>query len=103
MHVDKAKGAKKPSSSDAEKATLQYTAHLAAIGNSKGIRLNKSILKMCGITDEVSIEASKSQIVIRPISSPREGWADMFREANEKAELLMSDFPNQFDDEEWSW
>ena len=44
------------------------------IGNSKGIRLSKTLLEKYNIQDTVEIILEKGQIVIKPLSRPRKGW-----------------------------
>ena len=73
------------------------------IGNSKGIRLSKTLLDKYNIKESVDLIFEKGQIVIKPISRPRKGWEKAFREMNENGDdkLLMDDV---FDDEsleEW--
>ena len=37
------------------------------IGNSKGIRLNKSIFELYNITDKVEVILEKGKIILKPI------------------------------------
>lgn len=53
------------------------------IGNSKGIRLPATILKQCGIGSKVEIVVRDNEIILKPVKSPREGWADSFRQMHE--------------------
>ena len=48
------------------------------IGNSKGLRLSKTILKQYGIVDAVELVFEKDQIVLKPISAPRANWETAF-------------------------
>ena len=48
------------------------------IGNSKGIRLPLAILKQCGIDSKVELEIKDNQIIIKPVKTPRRGWAEAF-------------------------
>jgi len=73
------------------------------IGNSKGIRLSKTLLEKYDIRDTVELILEKGYIILRPKSSPRKGWDKAFRRMHNKGDdkPLMSDF---FDDEnlnEW--
>ena len=63
------------------------------IGNSKGLRLTKSILETYNIKDKVELILEKEQIILRPITSTRKGWDDAFKELHENGEdhLLMND------------
>jgi antitoxin MazE len=76
------------------------------IGNSKGIRIPKPLLEQSGIADEVEMEATDGQIVIRAIRRPREGWEATFAEmARRGDDALLDDAPSttSWDDEEWEW
>jgi len=48
------------------------------IGNSKGLRLPKGILKECQITDKVNLHISNNKIIIEP-SSIRSNWEEQFK------------------------
>jgi antitoxin MazE len=68
------------------------------IGNSKGIRLSKSILKQLGIKDRVELIVKNDQLIIKPISKVRDGWEDQFKQmAKLNDDLLL--VPDVFDDE----
>jgi len=56
------------------------------IGNSKGIRLSKTILDRYDIVDKVDLELRKNHIHITPLNQPREGWDKAFIEMNSKGE-----------------
>jgi len=72
------------------------------IGNSKGIRLNKSILERYNIQDKVELIFEKGMIILKPVPSTRQGWGDAFREMHDKNEdtLLMPDVFEE--EEEWN-
>ena len=74
------------------------------IGNSKGLRLSKTILAKYQIKDKVELILEEDQIVLRPIESPRKDWEDQFREMaeNNDDELLMDDVFEDENLEEWS-
>jgi len=44
------------------------------IGNSKGIRLSKSLIEQYNMKDEVLLEAKRDSIIIRPVENPRVDW-----------------------------
>jgi antitoxin MazE len=46
-------------------------ASIIKIGNSKGLRLSKTILEKYNIKDKVELILEKGQIVLKPISTPR--------------------------------
>lgn len=74
------------------------------IGNSKGIRLSKTILEKYCIDDKVELILEKDHIILKPKSEPRKGWEKAFKKMHENGDdqLLMNDV---FEDEtfdEWS-
>ena len=67
---------------------------LVSIGNSKGIRIPKSILGQCNFIDEAELEVENNRIVIKPVTKKvREGWDKAFRSMHERKEdaLLLDD------------
>jgi antitoxin MazE len=77
-------------------------AKLVKIGNSRGIRLAKTLLEVAGLADEVEIEAAPGVLTIRPSAHPRAGWAEA-ASAWEPEGLVDEMTASRFDDEEWSW
>ena len=73
------------------------------IGNSKGIRLSKTIVEKYNLRDKVDLILEKEQIVIKPISVPRSGWDAAFQEMarNGDDQLLMDDLFDDENIEEW--
>lgn len=73
------------------------------IGNSKGLRLSKTILEKYNIKDKVELILEKEQIILKPIATPRKNWEKEFKKMSEEGDdkLLINDV---FDDEnldEW--
>ncbi|MDD3721582.1 MAG: AbrB/MazE/SpoVT family DNA-binding domain-containing protein [Lutibacter sp.] len=68
------------------------------IGNSKGLRLSKTILEKYNIKEKVELILEEDQIILRPIEKPRKSWENEFKKMrlNEDDKLLMNDV---FDDE----
>ena len=75
-----------------------------AIGNSKGIRLHKTLLEKYNIKDTVELVLKKDCIVIKPKTNPREGWEDSFRLMHHNGEdnLLIKDVLEDENFEEWT-
>ncbi len=75
-----------------------------SIGNSKGIRLTKTVLEKYNITDTVELILEKGYMILKPKQEPRRGWEKSFKQMHENGDdkLVMSDI---FDDEnfdEWN-
>jgi len=74
------------------------------IGNSKGIRLSKTLLKEYNITDKVELILEKGCLLLKPKREPRKGWEESFKKMHENGDdkLLIDDL---FEDEnlkEWN-
>ncbi len=63
------------------------------IGNSKGLRLSKTILEKYDIGDTVNMRMEENFIIIEPITKPRNDWAKSFKEMRKNGhdELLIQD------------
>jgi antitoxin MazE len=79
-------------------------ASIIQIGNSKGLRLSKTILEKYNITDKVELILEKGQIILKPINNPRSGWEERFKIMHESGDddLLIDDFFQDEDLEEWN-
>ena len=77
------------------------------IGNSQGIRLPKAIIEQCGFTKSLELEVRGNEVVLRSAKrKPREGWEEAFAKGvaeHGQDELLLGEFPNEFDENEWEW
>jgi len=49
---------------------------IVKIGNSKGIRIPHAVLKQCGIDSKVEMVVEDNCIIIKPVRTPRQGWAE---------------------------
>jgi antitoxin MazE len=70
------------------------------IGNSKGIRLAKTILERYDITDKVELIFKEGFLILKPVKKVRDGWDEAFKKMAERGddELLIDDI---FEDENW--
>lgn len=75
---------------------------LVRIGNSRGLRLPKPLLKQAGLEDEVEIRVEPGALVIAPIAPPRAGWAEAAAKHGPSG-LLDTPAATRFDEEEWRW
>ena len=74
------------------------------IGNSKGIRLSKTLLERYDIKDTVELILEKGHIIIKPKAKPRMGWETAFKKMHESGDdkALMADVFEDENFEEWS-
>ena len=68
------------------------------IGNSKGIRLPLAVLKQCGIDSSVELEVKDNCIIIKPVTAPRQGWAEAFDLMRKNSDDVLL-IPDEIDDE----
>jgi len=75
------------------------------IGNSRGIRLPKSILRQLNIKDEVEMITHKNTLIIKNENKkPRESWNEAFAKMpKNKADSLLLDENIDSEDFEWVW
>lgn len=80
---------------------------VVAIGNSRGIRIPKTLLKQCQLEDSVELEAKNGQLVIRSLIKPRTDWKQAFKEMASRGEDRLLDpriaSGSDWDRTEWIW
>jgi len=76
-------------------------ARIIRIGNSRGVRIPKTLLEQAHLTGEVQIEARADEIIIRS-RRPREGWEEAFRDMAARSDdrLLDKARATSFDESE---
>ncbi len=101
----------KPEKKKSQAKSAKIVGKLVRIGNSRGIRLPKSLIEQAGLIENVEISVRGSEIVIRPSAEkdPRAGWEEAIKRSIEKygpLEPLESEWEymkNDFDEKEWQW
>ena len=75
------------------------------IGNSKGIILSTAILKKYGFEDKIELVMEENHLELKPVTPPRQGWAEAFKEMHERGddELLNDDILDDDLIEPWEW
>jgi antitoxin MazE len=79
---------------------------LVRIGNSRGVRIPKSVIQQCGFESQVEMRVEGSQLIIAPAQRIRDGWEQAFSAMAERGDdelLLPDDLTNDFDEKEWEW
>ena len=81
------------------------TVSVVQIGNSRGIRLPKSILRELNIRDEVEMTIYNDSLIIKNIKKkPREGWNEAFLQMTKnKDDKLILDKNIDSNSFEWVW
>jgi antitoxin MazE len=80
-------------------------ASIVRIGNSRGLRIPKALLEASGIRETVDLSVEDGRLIVRPVRSVREGWAEAARAMADRGDdrLLDPETPTTFDDTEWEW
>lgn len=70
------------------------------IGNSKGIRLSKTLLEKYHIENKLELVLENDYIILKPIVEPRKNWGEAFAEMHKNGDdkLLINDV---FENEIW--
>lgn len=76
--------------------TAKTTAKLTKIGNSRGVRLPKTLIEQAGLKDDVELTARDGEIIIANRHKPREGWAEAYKAAAARGDLKLTS-----EDQEW--
>jgi antitoxin MazE len=78
---------------------------LVRIGNSRGVRLPKTIIAQAGLTEEVELGVRDGAVVIARVTSTRSGWAAAASQMRQRDEdrLLDPTTSTRFDEKEWEW
>ncbi len=76
---------------------------LISIGNSKGIRLSKTLIEKYNLQDTIELILEKGYIILKPKSKARKGWEKSFKKmhGNGDDKLSISDVFKDEDFEEW--
>ncbi len=85
--------------------TMTIRAKVVKIGNSRGIRIPRTLLEQAGLTDEVEMMVKGNNLIIHSAQLPRRGWAEQFAAmAAEGDDRLLDQAPaSQWDQDEWTW
>lgn len=85
--------------------TAMIRSKVVKIGNSRGIRIPRTLLEQAGLTDEIEMTVEGNQLIVRAARQPRAGWAARFAEMAKKGDdhLLDESISTQWDENEWTW
>ena len=63
-------------------------AELVQIGNSKGVRIPKALIKRAGLENSVlELKVVRGGLLIRPVKQPRQGWDEAVQAAIERGDV----------------
>ncbi len=75
---------------------------LIQIGNSRGVRLPKTVIEAAGLKDDLDLEVRDGAVVIRAIREVRSGWAEAAMACHEANDDNMEDWDATAGDGDWS-
>lgn len=78
---------------------------IVRIGNSRGIRIPKTLLDEAELPEDVELHAEPGRLIVRAAHYPRSGWAEAAKRMHTRGEdqLLDEQTATKFDSEEWEW
>lgn len=75
---------------------------IVRIGNSRGVRIPKTVLDETGLDGEVELRVVGSAVMLQAVPDPRADWVEAF--ASERSDgLVDGDRPPDGDLEEGAW
>jgi antitoxin MazE len=85
--------------------TITIRSKVVKIGNSRGIRIPRTILEQAGLTDQVEMTVEGNRLIVSSAYRPRAGWKAQFAEMAAKGDdrLLDAVASTQWDEDEWTW
>lgn len=78
---------------------------LVQVGNSRGVRIPKTLLEQSGVRDKAELAVRGSSIVITPSQHVRQGWSEAFAEMARRGDDNLVDevVGTGWDDQDWKW
>lgn len=77
------------------------------IGNSRGIRIPKTVIEQCHLHGPIELEVQQGQLVIRSTSRPRAGWGEAFEQMHRHGDDQLLDregaSTSKWDRKDWTW
>ena len=78
--------------------------NVISIGNSKGIRLSKTLLEKYNIKDTIELILEEDYLIIKPKQEPRKNWESAFKKMHQNGDdqLLFDDIFNDENFDKWA-
>jgi antitoxin MazE len=85
--------------------SMPVRSKVVKIGNSRGIRIPRTLLEQAGLVNEVEMEVDGDKLIIHSARKPREGWDAQFTMMAQQGDdhLLDEALPTQWDEKDWTW
>lgn len=85
---------------------MTITTKIIQIGNSKGIRIPKTLLDQLSADELVELKLKDGVLIVQPVDNPRQGWDQAFSSmaASGDDQLFIPDSVEQeWDQDDWMW
>lgn len=84
---------------------MKARARIVKIGDSRAIRIPKTLLDEADLPEEVELHAQPGRLVIQAVRRPRRGWAAAAKRMRTCSDdrLLDESTSTRFDRDEWEW
>ncbi len=76
---------------------------LIRIGNSKGVRLPKTVIEQAGLKDEIELEVKDGKVILSSAKPSRAGWEAAAQACHEAGDDDLGDWVTTVRDFEGSW
>lgn len=78
---------------------------IVRIGNSKGIRIPKTLFDKAQLPEDVELHAKRGRLIVQAARHARSGWAEAAKRMHTGGDdaLLDEPPPAKFDREDWKW
>jgi len=85
--------------------TMTAKTRIVRIGNSRGIRIPKTLLEEAELPDQVELHAEPGRLIVEAVRHARKGWSAAARRMHAHSEDRLLDEPTttRFEREEWEW
>jgi antitoxin MazE len=85
--------------------TMTAKTRIVRIGNSRGIRIPKTLLEEAELPDEVELHAEPGRLIVEAVRHLRKGWAAAAQRMHARSDdgLLDEQTTTRFDREGWEW
>ena len=85
--------------------SMAVRSKVVKIGNSRGIRIPKTLIEQAGLTDDVEMIVEGDKLIVHSARRPRQSWELQFASMAEHGDDHMPEepIPTLWDDEEWTW
>jgi len=71
--------------------TMTVRSKVVKIGNSRGIRIPRTLLEQAGLRDEIEMTVEGNRLIVHAANQPRASWAAQFAEMADKGDDQLLD------------